>query len=55
MQFHSSGERTGEQEDTEHLDSPCLALLATKQVRADHSIALLWEDVFATICVMWSM
>lgn len=39
MQFHSWGERTGEQEDTARLDSPCLALLATEQLRADQSIA----------------
>ncbi|KAM9241337.1 phospholipase B1, membrane-associated [Leptosomus discolor] len=31
MRFHSPGERTGKQEDTEHLDDPCLSLLATKQ------------------------
>ncbi|XP_037261739.1 phospholipase B1, membrane-associated [Falco rusticolus] len=36
MRFHSSDERTGEQE--EHLDSPGLALLATKQERAAQSI-----------------
>lgn len=39
MWFHSLGESTGEQEDTEHLDGQCLALLPTKQVRAAQGVA----------------
>lgn len=39
MWLRSLGERTGEQEDTEHLGSLCLALLATKQMRAAQSIS----------------
>lgn len=51
MWFHSLGEKNGEQEDTEHLDSLCLALLATKQVESSSEHCIDGEHYSGRTCL----